>query len=65
MTRCAKTWRAFQDGGGREKMQEIMKSTTTKIDEVLDDGESDERGIMIQVNGGVAPSRVLGCERAY
>ena len=46
---------AFQDGGGREKAQEIMKSTTAKIDEVLDDGQKKRlAGIMIQVNGASA-----------
>src|SRR4051812_5561673 len=30
---------AFGGGGGREKMQEIVKSTTEKVDEVLDDGQ--------------------------
>jgi Spy/CpxP family protein refolding chaperone len=46
---------AFQDGGGREKMQEIMKSTAVKIDEVLDDGQKKRlAGIMVQVNGASA-----------
>jgi Spy/CpxP family protein refolding chaperone len=46
---------AFGGGGGREKMQEIVKSTTQKVDEVLDDGQRKRlTGIMIQVNGASA-----------
>src|SRR5215211_277620 len=41
---------AFGGGGGSEKMQEIVKSTTQKIDEVLDESQRKRlTGIMIQV----------------
>jgi Spy/CpxP family protein refolding chaperone len=46
---------AFGDGGGREKMQEIMKSTNKRIDDVLDEGQQKRlRGILVQVNGASA-----------
>jgi Spy/CpxP family protein refolding chaperone len=46
---------AFQDGGDRDKMMEIAKETSNKINEVLDDGQEKRlMGIMIQVNGAAA-----------
>jgi Spy/CpxP family protein refolding chaperone len=47
---------AFQDGGGdRDKMVEIAKDTSNKINEVLDAGQQKRLvGIMIQVNGAAA-----------
>ena len=42
---------AFQGEGGREKVAEITKATTDKINEVLDDGQEKRlMGILIQVN---------------
>lgn len=42
---------AFQSEGGSEKMAEITKATTDKINEVLDDGQEKRlMGILIQVN---------------
>jgi Spy/CpxP family protein refolding chaperone len=48
--------KAFQDGGGdRDKMMEIAKDTSNKINEVLDAGQQKRLvGIMIQVNGAAA-----------
>ncbi len=48
--------KAFQDGGGdRDKMMEIAKDTSNKINEVLDAGQQKRLiGIMIQVNGPAA-----------
>ncbi len=48
--------KAFQDGGGdRDKMVEIAKDTSNKINEVLDAGQQKRLvGIMIQVNGPAA-----------
>ncbi|HEX3602435.1 MAG TPA: hypothetical protein VHU84_19935 [Lacipirellulaceae bacterium] len=47
--------KAMQDGGGREKVQELMASTTTKVNEILDAGQQKRlMGIEIQVNGAGA-----------
>jgi Spy/CpxP family protein refolding chaperone len=47
--------KAMQDGGGREKMQELMASTTAKVNEILDAGQQKRlMGIEIQVNGAGA-----------
>ena len=47
--------KAMEDGGGREKMQELMASTTAKINEVLDEGQQKRlMGIFIQVSGADA-----------
>jgi len=47
--------KAMDDGSAREKMQELMASTTTKVNEVLDEGQQKRlMGIFIQVNGANA-----------
>ncbi|MFO0789426.1 MAG: hypothetical protein U0805_08210 [Pirellulales bacterium] len=47
--------KAMDDGSGREKMQELMASTTTKVNEVLDEGQQKRLlGIFVQVNGANA-----------
>jgi Spy/CpxP family protein refolding chaperone len=47
--------KAMQDGGGREKVQEMIASITAKINEVLDEGQQKRlMGIFIQVNGAAA-----------
>ena len=46
---------AMQDGGDRAKMQELMASTTTKVNEVLDEGQQKRlMGILVQVDGAGA-----------
>ena len=51
--RCGRTCRkAFEDGSGREKMQELNASATAKVNEVLDEGQQKRlMGILIQVAG--------------
>ncbi len=47
--------KARQEGGGREKMQELMASASAKINEVLDEGQQKRlMGIFIQVSGANA-----------
>jgi len=47
--------KAMEDGGGQEKMRELMTATTAKINEVLDEGQQKRlMGIFIQVSGANA-----------
>ncbi len=47
--------KAMQDGGGRDKMQELMASTTKQINEVLDETQQKRlMGIFVQVAGAGA-----------
>jgi hypothetical protein len=46
---------AFGDGGGLEKMRELMEDSAAKLAEVLDDAQEKRlAGIVIQVNGAIA-----------
>jgi Spy/CpxP family protein refolding chaperone len=46
---------AFQGGGGREKMQELMEDSAAKLAEVLDDAQEKRMvGIVIQLSGANA-----------
>jgi len=47
--------KAMRDGGGPEKMQQLMADSSAKVNEVLDEGQQKRlMGIMIQVNGAAA-----------
>jgi Spy/CpxP family protein refolding chaperone len=47
--------KAFEDGGDREKIQEINASASAKLKEVLDEGQQKRlRGILVQVAGAAA-----------
>lgn len=53
---------AMEDGGGPEKMQELMTKTTEKVNSILDEGQQKRLlGIFIQVNG---PNSVMNPEVA-